>query len=473
MSRAVFLQSLWTENLGPMYLSSVAKAAGHECNLIIETKAARNRDIARLAPDLIAFSVTTGMHQWALRRAAELRKILNVPIVFGGPHATYYPEIIENSQVDAICRGEGETSFVEMLNRLDTGGSWVDISNLWVKYEGIIYRNDVAVLEENLDILPRPDRDLYYRYPYIRNYENKSFISGRGCPYSCTYCSIASLREIYKNRGPFVRFHSPRRVVEEICDVKERFGLRVVIFQDDTFIIGPERLETLLKLYVAEVRLPFVCHVRADLLTYDIARMLKEAGCHSVDFGLESGDETLRREVLGKTVTNDQIRDAASILKQTGIRFRTTNMIGLPGESLEQVYRTVLLNQEIRTDYPSASIYQPYPRTVLGDRAIADGLAGQDFSVDSIGSSFFRTSLIDSDHRKQFINLQKLFWPAVRFPRLMPVIRRIVRLPPNPVFELLFLLFYGINYTLSENVSIRRLINVGRHTIISFFYRTN
>jgi radical SAM superfamily enzyme YgiQ (UPF0313 family) len=454
-----------------MYLSAALKSAGHHCDLLIEDKGPNDPVIERFAPDLIAFSVTTGMHQWALKRTTELQAKFRIPVIMGGPHATYYPEVLENSDLDFICRGEGEDAFVELVDRLENNRSVLDVKNIWAKSEGRIFQNDVRNLEDNIDSLPDPDRYLYYKYPYLRNNENKSFVASRGCPYSCTYCSIASLRSLYENKGPFLRFHSAERVIEDILEVKTRFGLRIVIFQDDTFIIGFDRLEKLLSLYRREVKLPFVCHVRADLITEDIARLLKSAGCHSVDFGLESGDEKLRSEVLGKVISDEQIREAAAVLKRAGIRFRTTNMIGLPGETLHQVYKTIQLNQSIKTDYPSASIYQPYPRTVLGDEVIASGLAGENYSVDSIGSSFFRTSLIDSKHRNQFINLQKFFWPAVRWPKLTPWIKRLVKLPPNPVFEMFFIMFYGFNYAMSEKVTLRRLLTIGRHTIRSFFFR--
>ncbi len=470
MARVLFLQKLWTENLGPMYLSALAGKHGHVCDLIIEDRGNRDSEIRGFNPDLIAFSVTTGMHIWATVRATELKKDMNCPIIIGGAHATYYPELIEYPAIDLICRGEGETAFLEILERLDGGKDLLNIPNTWCKDGADIQKNELGNLIEDLDTLPLPDRMLYYKYDFLKNNENKAFISGRGCPYSCTYCSIAGLRDLYRGKGRFVRFHSAERVIEEIRDVRDRYGLRSVIFQDDTFIIGPDRLQELLALYGSEIALPFVCHIRADILTPEIARQLKQAGCHSVDFGLESGDENLRATILGKKIGNDQYHAAAAYLKESGIRFRTTNMFGLPGETLEQAWETVRLNQELGTHYPSASLYQPYPRTTLGDQVIGQGLVGDEYCVDTIGSTFFRTSLLNSPHKNAFINLQKLFWPAVRIPTLMPIIRRLIKLPPNPIFEAFFLFFYAMNYALSEKVSIRRVINLGRHTARSVFF---
>lgn len=470
MTRVLFVQRIWTENLGPMYLSSAIKQSGHTTGLIIEEAKSDNSAIRAFKPDIVAFSVTTGTHQWALQRARTIKSSIGCSIIFGGPHATYFPEVIEHDAVDIVCRGEGELAFRQLVEALDQSRPIDDIHNLWLKSKGEVLRNEVGPLIEDLDSLPFPDRELYYQYDYLKKNENKSFVTSRGCPYSCSYCSINTLRKLYEGKGHFVRFHSPERVIAEITEVRDRYGLRSVIFQDDTFILNTDRLLRLLELYARKLRIPFVCHVRADLMTPQIARALKDAGCHSVDFGLESGDQLLRADVLGKTVTDDHIRAAARYLHEVKIRFRTTNMLGLPHETIQQAMKTVELNQQIRTDFPSASIYQPYPRTDLGDRVLREELTDKNFSVDDIGSSFFRASTLDQTHRPQFVNLQKLFWPAVRFPRLTPLIKRLIRYQPNMFFELIFLFFYGLNYALSERVSLHRVIRIGLKTTRTVFF---
>ncbi|MBN1880096.1 B12-binding domain-containing radical SAM protein [bacterium] len=471
MARVLFLQRIWTENLGPMYLSAAAKNAGHTCSLLIEDGKPDDQAIRALDPDVIAFSVTTGSHHWAIQRAAQLKHWFSGRIIMGGPHATFFPEVIENKPLDVIFRGECEQAFVQYLNGNCTHPPSDHIPNIWYKKDGSVHRHDLAPLETNLDAIPFPDRQLYYdTYPYFRNNENKPFISGRGCPYSCSYCSISSLRNLYSGKGPFVRFHSPERVIEEITEVRDRYGLRSVIFQDDTFILGQDRLEKLLDLYGQYVRLPFICHIRADLLTRDIAQRLRSAGCHSVDFGVESGDEALRAIILGKPISDDQLFSAAGYLHEAGIRFRTTNMFGLPGETFEQALKTISLNQTLKTDFPSSSIYQPYPRTELGDRVIEAGLAGANYTVDSIGSTFFRTSLLQGRDRRRFINLQKFFWLGVRYPALMPIIKMLIKARPNFIFEGIFLTCYAINYALSEKVTLRHVFNIGRRTAKTVFF---
>lgn len=470
MANVLFLQKVWSENLGPMYLSSKAKTLGHKTNVLIDEQPSKHNLLQSFKPTLIAFSLTTGTHLWALEQARAIKASYSVPVIFGGAHPTYFPEVIEHPGVDIICRGEGDGAFPELLAALDEGRDYRTIDNLWVKTNGAISRNPMRSLIHDLDSIPFPDRELYYQFPFLRSNPTKAFISGRGCPYSCSYCSTATLRELYRGRGVFTRFREPDKVIAEIKAVREQFGLNTVCFQDDTFILKPSRLRPLLKLYGTEIGLPFICHVRADLVTEEIVRLLKESGCHSVDFGLESGNQERRRQLLCKTVSNDDIWRAAVLFRTYRIPFRTTNMLGLPGETLDTALETVRLNQRIKTNYPSCSVYQPYPRTELGDKVIAAGLAGADYDVDRIAPTFYKTTTFKTAPAQRFANLQKFFTVAVKFPAMTGLIKQLIKLPPNPIFDWIFLLSYAVNYMGSENISIVRVAQLGTHTIRGFFY---
>ncbi len=453
-----------------MYLSSILKKEGHEVYLKIGASPISAGELERINPDIAAFSVTTGTHLWALQQTGHIKSKSNALIVMGGAHPTYFPEVIEKEGLDVICRGEGENAFRMLAERVEERRSFSDIPNLWVKTEGRIIRNPMAPLIEDLDALPAPDRELYYQYPFLADNPTKNFISGRGCPFNCAYCSMASLKEMYRHKGHFTRFRSAEKTIEEITGVRDRYGLKTVCFQDDTFILKISRLKPFLKLYGEKVRLPFICHVRADLVTDEIVRSLKDAGCHSVDFGVESGNPEIRRKVLKKTISNRQIRDAAGLFHRYDIPIRTTNMLGLPGETIETAFQTVEINQEIRTDYPSCSVYQPYPKTELGDKVISMGMVPKDYNIDNMGSSFYKSSVIQSDSSREFANLQKFFFFAVRFPRLKFIIKKLIKLPPNPFYDYVFLMWYAYNYMGSENISFGRVVRLGLHTFKHFFF---
>ena len=169
MAKIVFLQRLYYEYGGPMILSAVLKNSGHSVNLLIGENA--NYFLNKIKDvDVLAFSTMTGMHQWAIKIASEIKKEKDILTVFGGPHPTYFPEVIESSAVDVICLGEGEYPMLDIANAIDNREDLSHIQNLWVKKNGKIYKNAIRPLIENLDILPFPDRELYYKYLNINSW---------------------------------------------------------------------------------------------------------------------------------------------------------------------------------------------------------------------------------------------------------------------------------------------------------------
>jgi hypothetical protein len=181
----------------------------------------------------------------------------------------------------------------------------------------------------------------------------------------------------------------------------------------------------------------------------DLAALLKSNGCDTVFFGIESGDEGYRNAVLGKGVTDGEIRRGAAVLKRHGIRFRTYNIIGFPGETFDQALKTVALNVAIGTDYPWCSLFMPYPGTRLADYARQEGYLDAGIEPDHLEDSFHRT-LLDNPDRDRLINLHKFFQTVVLFPSLLPLVARLVRLPVNRLFQLWFSLVYFLLYVRSE-----------------------
>jgi radical SAM superfamily enzyme YgiQ (UPF0313 family) len=212
-----------------------------------------------------------------------------------------------------------------------------------------------------------------------------------------------------------------------------------------------------------------LCLVRPDQLEEESVAALQRAGLRNAFFGIESGDEHVRNEILKKSVKDSCIYRAARLLRKYGIRFRTYNMVGLPGETLEQALRTVEINVAIRTDFPWCSLFQPFPGTELAEYAYELGLlteAPEDFAC----ASFFQDTALKSPTATELVNLQRLFYFAVRFPQLLPFIRRLIRLKPNPVFDVLFLLGYALSLRGSENLTVREVISLGVRNVRRFFF---
>ncbi|MFH1103171.1 MAG: radical SAM protein [Pseudomonadota bacterium] len=438
MARFALIQNLYTENLGLMSVSAYLQYAGHEARIFIDSRGINAfSEVEKYNPQTLGFSCTTGMHHRAIYFAHHYKQAHPGTIsLFGGPHPTFYPEMVNHPDVDYVCIGEGEEAANELGKALDGEGDSTKIQNLWIHKNGYIIKNPVRPLIENLDCLPWPDRTYYDRYPQAKRETSKNFMAGRGCAYKCNFCANHTLMKLYHGKGKWVRFRSAENVIEEIKFVKNHYPLRFVGFSDDILIINRNWLYPFLNLYKKEIGLPFLSTVRANLVDEELVVALKEAGCISTVFGVESGVERIRNNELAKGVKDEHIYEAARLFHKHKIQFGTYNMVGLPGETLEDTVRTVKMNAEIHPDFPWCSILQPYPGTEVRDRI--KKRHGEILPVEEISGSYFTDSVINHKDIRAMANLQKFFHLAVRFPFLQPIIFQLIKLPPNPVFQFIY-----------------------------------
>jgi len=433
------------EPLGLLTLSSVLRQAGHDVRLAIaseEDPVAVARD---WQPDVVGYSVYTGSQTYYRDLNLRIKKVVDVVSVFGGPHPTYFPEFVEEAGVDGVCIGEGEGAILDLVNTLAEGRSPAGIENWWFNVNGRVEHNPVRPAEDDLDVLPFPDRELLFeRDAFTRQSGIKHFITSRGCPYDCTYCFNHALAELYRGGGKRLRQMSVDRVVEEVKGVQVRYPMQFVVFLDDLFIVYAPWLRELAEKFPREVGLPFFCNVRANLVTPEKIALLKQAGCASVGMGLETGNPALRNRLLKRNMSDEQIVEASRIIREAGIELLTTNMLGLPGGALENDFETLALNHACRPAYANAFLYQPYPRTELGEYARTNGHV--EGSLDDIDPSAWERSVLrfaSPEEKRQIENLNKLFALAVEWPGLTGLVRRLIKLPPNSIFRLLYKLWKG------------------------------
>lgn len=457
--KIAFLQDIFYDHLGALSLISYLNSRGHCARLFIKNRD-YEKDLRTFAPELFAFSVTTGVHRGALAEAALLkRRYAGIPVILGGPHATHFPEVIEHEGVDYICRGEGELALAELADRLAAGEDTTDIANLWIKTPDGIVRNEVRPLIEDLDELPFADRSHYDRYPLLKNNHFRLFISGRGCPFSCRHCHNKSLQKLYRGKGRLYRKRSVENVCEEIAIVKKKYGLQAVDFCDDIFSLDRRWLARFAEQYPRRVGLPFACNFRADNVDRETARYLKEAGCRAVLIGVESGADELRNGLLGKKVSDEALLECAAIFHEQGIAIQTTNMLGLPGETLDQGLATVDINRRMGADLPWCSVLQPYPRTELADALIADGQIPA--NPDDFAYTFFKGSPLKQKEIDELVNLHKFFYYMVRYPFVEPLVLKLIKLPPNPLFEMVFATSFLLHYKRKSRLGMGVLLRQG------------
>jgi len=445
MTKFAFIQShtLWVDLLGVMHLSSVLKQSGHETDIFFDnSRGSLASYLEKAAPDIVAFSVFASNNQWTLKSADFIKNKLhyNAPILLGGPHATFFPETIHQSAVDIVCRGEGELAIAELADRIKKGLSYDNVANLWVKNNSNIFKNDPRPLVKNLDELPNPDRDIYSKYRYFRWTPVRFFIASRGCPFKCAYCFNHQYHELYPDAGHITRFRSHERFIEEILYVKSKYNLPIVYIEDDTFNLNKNWLYPFLEKFKQQVNLPFQCNLRLDLVDEDQASRLKKAGCDLIAFGLETGNEELRKKILKKNISNREILNSCKLLKSYGIRIKANNMLGLPGETLKDAIETLQLNIDIHTDSSWVGLFQPFPGLELTEYAIEHGHyypADNDKIEKSIEVSFIR-----GKDTKRLTNLQKFFYFMTKYPKSMRFFIFITKFRNNILFKLFHKLWY-------------------------------
>ena len=449
--RILFVQKyLPAEMLGIMYLSTWLKKAGHE----VRTQFVPEKDwmdkIVEYQPQVVAFSTTTGDHVSYVALNRQIKEKVGAFSVFGNSHPTFVPDLIEEDGVDAICRGEGEYAFPDLCTRLEKGEDITGVDNFWIKQNGTIHRNKVRPLACTLEELGFPDRSVIYDYGQCyRDMERKIFITQRGCPNSCSYCFHHAWRDkVYgATKKQYVRKRSVAHVVEEINLVREQYPLKFVHFLDDIFNINDEWLDEFCTVWDKEVKLPFDVILRTNLTTEKQMQDLARVGCISARLAFEAANDYIRNVVYRKSVTMEDIKTSSRHVKDAGIRLTSLQLLGAPGGTLQDEIDTLQLNIDCKVDHPWVSLLQPYAMTDINEFTKDMGIAVDDW--DKFPEKFNRTTTVHHSHQKEVENLHKLFPFVVRFPFLMPMVPRLVRLH---FLRPLYLVIYALwtEYLVSE-----------------------
>lgn len=447
MPRILLVQKTFLEMFGVMSISSFLKSRGHDTCVSIETGGRLLKAAEDFRPDVIGFSAVSMNVHANLAEAGMLKKNFpGAPIVFGGVHATFFPELVDIPQVDAVCRGEGEYPLAEFTEAHAAGSSVALIPNLWVKSGGQTHMNPLRPPIENLDELPFPDRDSYYtKYAFLRNNPVKNFLCSRGCPFSCSFCFNETYRALYSECGHRLatRMRSPESVIAEIEDFRAKWPLERLAFQDENICLDKKWLFRFLEQYSSKVRLPFFCMINASVADEDMVSALKAAGCHHTTFGVESGDENLRRNILKKKVSDEQIRKTAALLHRHGITFHTTNIFCFPEENFESAVKTLKLNAEIAPDSTIAFKFMPFANLELTGLAVRKGYLTAQETSDWKRLPGVTVRMPDT---KRILRLMLMFGAGVRRPGLIPAFIFLSRLPVGFIAGVLFHAVDAVSY---------------------------
>lgn len=384
--------------LGLAYLAAVLEGDGHSVR-IIDAQALGiplteiKREIKRDQPSIVGVTSTTPTIREALAIVKAVKEDCpDATTVVGGPHVTFLPveTLRECPQLDVVCIGEGERTVLELAQAIERKAS---LSNV----KGIVYRSGDRIIKtppqpliDNLDSLPFPARHLLpmERYTILGR---KSIIghlmTSRGCPFNCTFCASSLLF------GKRFRGRSPKNVVDEIEEVVSEYNPGSIEFSDDEFTLDRKRVEGICdEMKRRGLDVPWACSSRVDTVSKNLLRKMKAAGCFFIYYGVESGCQRILN-LIRKGIRIKQVIDAIRWTKKMGIETLASYIIGFPGETKEDIEKTIAFAKRLNTDYAQFSLATPYPGTELYNSAKEKGLLlTEDWSQYTAGKPIIRNN---------------------------------------------------------------------------------
>lgn len=434
------------EPIGLLQLSACLKENGHETKLLVLKKHSAQKTLDDFKPDIIAYSVMSSeaplikaedvaIKQWA---DGQDKKVLRV---LGGPHATFFPEILDEMRLDAICIGDGENALAEVAARHQRGESLAGIVNMLTPGEKFDEVKKELVSEEQLDKLPWIDRDIFYEaMPLYRALGFRGFMVGRGCPYGCTYCHNHAKKEIFKDCGKMVRRRSVDNVIEEIKHVVKKYGpVKLIKISDDTFshVIDQWLLEFLDR-YKKEIGLPFYCLMRSNTLTEQMAKLLHEAGCVAISMAVESGDEKIRNELLKRNLPDKLVKASFSYARKYHLNTYGNTLLALPGTTFEDDFRSFLFAKHLKLTAPTFGVFNPYPRLELTNYAIKHGYLDPNYGSSNMFGYKSPMNCFTEKEKNMQLRLAYLGPIFADLPDLfIPLLKVLVRVGALPVYKAL------------------------------------
>jgi radical SAM superfamily enzyme YgiQ (UPF0313 family) len=333
--------------------------------------------IATEKPDVVAMSAMT-FSMPTIILATETVKTTNpnTKVVLGGPHVYIYPkETLSHKNIDFLILGEGEIAFSELIANLNNPEKYSEIKNLAYRKDSEVIINPMADAILDLDSLPMPNRELLSYKNYRSALAEKSIITtmitSRGCPFRCIFCNRPHL-------GKRFRFRSAKNVVQEMEECY-RLGIGEIFIYDDTFTVNRQRVVDICNMLI-EKNLGLLWDIRArvDTVDYELLKLLKQAGCVRIHFGVEAGTQKIMNS-LRKDITLEKAETAFKMSRKLGIKTLAYFMIGSPEETREDILETIRFAKKIDPDFGHFSITSPFPATELYQIGLDKGILPNDY----------------------------------------------------------------------------------------------
>lgn len=410
-------------------------------------------------PDLIGLTGFTHNYLFYKHLTKEIKSKISPLIVGGGHWARWDPEfILNNTDTDVAVREEGDYIISDIYDALEKHKELSDIKGISYKTNGKVMNTDSGNTIWNLDSLPEPPYDLFDMSKYVLPYADfallelnkksypakiqekinskKPLISvgaqtGRGCVAKCTFCTGAN--QVFRK-------YSSERVINNITYLKERYNVDLIWFKESlTFIDNKWSKKTLELLINSNLNIIYEAILRVDSLNEELARMLKESGCHSISFGLESGNEDMLLNTMKKRITIDQIKESIHLCNKHGIVANGYFLVGMPGENIRSLIDTVKLAAIVKVRNGGCSHATPFPGTEIYKTAIEDlGISKEEIFSDIRLKGYGTYGVSPTE--------EMLFIKRYNFSHLSPIIIKLFQNLINHILSIHYFYYYRPKY---------------------------
>ena len=311
-------------------------------------------------PDVVCFSALSPDYELVKELAEEARLWTKAPFVIGGYHATFSSiEVYASRLFDLVIVGEAEYTLLDWIN-----------GNM---FDGIIQGR-----LPDVNKLPWPDHEMFKRhFTKQLNWETDKhenvgvFLTARGCPFTCTYCSCDALSKLYM--GKITRYRHIDDIIAEIGYISRKYEMDTIWFTDETFTINKKRIIEFMGRYKDEIGIPFSVETRPDTVNEEVLVALKEAGCTTIRMGIESGVDRIRNGIYGRGMSREKILSAFLTAKKIGLKTSSFNICGGPTETIEDVRETIALNVECGVQSGKMTLMSVFPGTKMWDYCAEKG----------------------------------------------------------------------------------------------------
>jgi len=382
--------------LGPLAIATYLTDNGHIVRIFDrEAERGNNKADESFAPDLVGIA---GHSYENFPDALKLSKVYhrkNIPVVWGGQMASLIPDaVLKTGVVDFVVIGEGEITFLALLNAMMNQTPIKDI-------DGLAYiENGEIVINKDRELTPLSELPIIdfsfinpekYCGPYIGCRKMLNIHASKGCAFQCTYCYNSCL-----SKGAW-RARPAEYYLSEIKYLVENFKIDGVFFVDDLFGPSPAYLQSVCdRILESNLGIVWGCYTRADLCSKEALQKMHDAGCRWIMFGIESGSEE-RQQSTKKRLNLAKAKEMIACCREIGIFTNTTFMLGFPDETEEELKQTIEYMQGLAADVvvpnycgilPKSSMY----REMVGSNRIQAAQAGFEFAdfkmMDNLGVNY-------------------------------------------------------------------------------------